>query len=80
MKKIIAAALSLMMLLSVAGAFAEAAPVTVSIWSTFTAAQEEFLKKAAADFNAANPGYEVIIQSQPNQGFLNLVYNSVVNH
>ncbi|MBQ7185002.1 MAG: extracellular solute-binding protein [Clostridia bacterium] len=79
MKKIIAAALSLMMLLSVAGAFAEAAPVTVSIWSTFTDAQDAYLRQAAADFNAANPGYEVIIQTQPNQGFTSTVYQSVVN-
>ena len=79
MKKIIAAALSLMMLLSVAGALAEAAPVTVSIWSTFTDAQDAYLRQAAADFNAANPGYEVIIQTQPNQGFTSTVYQSVVN-
>ena len=79
MKKIIAAALSLMMLLSVAGALAESAPVTVSIWSTFTDAQDAYLRQAAADFNAANPGYEVIIQTQPNQGFTSTVYQSVVN-
>jgi spermidine/putrescine-binding protein len=58
MKKIIAAALSLMMLLSVAGAFAEAAPVTVSIWSTFTDAQDAYLRQAAADFNAWVPAFE----------------------
>ena len=79
MKKIIAAALSLMMLLSVAGALAEAAPVTVSIWSTFTNEQDAYLRKTAEDFNASQSEYVVEVQTQPNQGFTSTVYQSVVN-
>ncbi len=77
-KRLFALALAAMMLLSVA-AVAETAPVKVSIWSTFTDAQDEYLRKAAADFNAANPEYEVEVQTQPRQNFESTVYQSVVN-
>ncbi len=79
MKKILALALSLMMLLSIVGAVAETAPVTVSIWSTFTNDQDAYLRKTAEDFNASQSEYVVEVQTQPNQGFTSTVYQSVVN-
>lgn len=52
----------------------------VVIWSTFTDKQDEYLRKAAADFSASQDKYEVEVQTQPNQNFTSTVYNAVVNH
>lgn len=62
----------------------DAAPVAgektvVTIWSTYTDAQKEYLEKAAADFSASQDQYEVVVQDQPRADFTNNVYNAVVN-
>lgn len=54
--------------------------VQISIWSTFTEAQDAYLNKTAQEFNASQDKYEVVVQPQPYQGFLGAVYNAVLNH
>lgn len=55
------------------------AATQVSVWHTFTDAQQEALTKFAADFNASQDEYEVIVESQTYSGFLDSVYNAVAN-
>ncbi len=54
------------------------APTKVTIWHTFTNQQEAYLLQAAADFNAANPGLQVEVLSQPYSGFTATVYSAVI--
>jgi len=75
----VAAVLTAAMLIPAGAAFAEGEKTTVSIWSTFTDAQDAYLRKTAEDFNALNPEYEVIVQTQENKNFTSNVYQSVVN-
>ena len=49
-----------------------------AIWHTFTKGQEEYLAKAVADFNASQEKYEIELLSQPYDGFLDSVKNSVI--
>ena len=76
----IAAVLTAAMLLPAGAAFAEGEKTTVSIWSTFTDAQDAYLRQTAAAFNELHPEYEVIVQTQDNKNFTSNVYQSVVNH
>ena len=49
-----------------------------AIWHTFTKGQEEYLAKAVAGFNASQDKYEIELLSQPYDGFLDSVKNSVI--
>ncbi len=51
--------------------------VQVVVWHTFTEDQEKSLSEIAAAYSAENPGVEVLVQSQPRQGFLDKVFNAV---
>jgi len=51
--------------------------VQVVVWHTFTEDQEKSLSEIAAAYGAENPGVEVLVQSQPRQGFLDKVFNAV---
>lgn len=55
------------------------AATQVTIWHTFTDAQQTALEKFAADFNASQSDYEVVVESQAYSGFLDSVYNAVAN-
>ena len=55
------------------------AATQVTIWHTFTDAQQAALEKFAADFNASQSDYEVVVESQAYSGFLDNVYNAVAN-
>lgn len=55
------------------------AATQVTIWHTFTDAQQTALEKFAADFNASQSDYEVVVESQAYSGFLDNVYNAVAN-
>ena len=79
LRSIVAVLLAAALLLSCTAAFAEGEKVKVQIWSTFTNAQDEYLRNTAASFNASQDKYEVEVQTQPNQGFTSTVYNAVVN-
>lgn len=77
MKKIICMAMALTFAIA---AFACAQAATkVTIWHTFTDAQQAALEKYAADFNASQSDYEVVVESQAYSGFLDSVYNAVAN-
>ena len=54
------------------------AKTKVTIWHTFTEGQEEYLKKAVADYNASQDTAEVELLSQPYEGFTNTVNSAVV--
>ncbi|HOQ64278.1 MAG TPA: extracellular solute-binding protein, partial [Clostridia bacterium] len=54
------------------------AKTRVTIWHTFTEGQEEYLKKAVADYNASQDTAEVELLSQPYEGFTNTVHSAVV--
>ena len=77
MKKFFALLVAVMMVVAM---FATASAATkVSIWHTFTDAQQAALEKFAADFNATQTEYEVVVESQAYSGFLDSVYNAVAN-
>lgn len=77
MRKIVALAAAAVMLFALCASAGAATQVT--IWHTFTDAQQATLEKAAADFNASQSDYEVIVESQAYSGFLNNVYTAVAN-
>ena len=81
MKKFAALLCALVMVLSMcACATAESAEtVKVTIWHTFTNDQQADLEKFAADFNASQSEYEVIVESQAYSGFTDTVFNAVAN-
>lgn len=49
----------------------------VTIWHTFTKAQEEYLKKTVEGFNAMSKTAQVELLQQPRQGFSDAVYSGV---
>ena len=50
----------------------------VTIWGTWTDAQQEFLIKAAADFTASQDLYEVVYEGQEYKGFSDTCYQAVM--
>lgn len=80
MRTLTAVVLALVLALCcVAPAMAEETKTTVTIWSTFTGAQKEYLEKTAADFTASQEQYEVVVQDQPTANFTQNVYSAVMN-
>ena len=51
---------------------------TVTIWHTYTDAQNDALNKAAEEFNASQDKYTVLVESQDRTGFDNTVYQAVM--
>ena len=51
---------------------------SVTIWHSYTDAQEDYLNKAAADFNASQENYTVVVESQPKDGLQDKVYQAVM--
>jgi len=78
LRSVLAMILAVVMLVACAAGFAEG-KTTVTIWSTFTKGQDEYLRKAVADFNAQSAAYEVVVETQPNSGFTTAVRNAVQN-
>ena len=80
MKKFVALLAALVMVVSMcACATAESEAVKVTIWHTFTNDQQAALEQFAADFNASQSEYEVIVESQAYSGFTDTVFNAVAN-
>ncbi len=79
MRVVVIAVLALAISLCAFSVLAENAKVKVSIWSTFTDAQDAYLRKTADEFNASQDQYVVEVQTQPNKGFTSTVYQSVTN-
>ena len=77
MKKLFALAVAAVMLFALCAS--ASAATTVTIWHTFTDAQQTALEKFAADFNASQDEYVVVVESQAYSGFLDNVYNAVAN-
>lgn len=77
MKKIIALMAAAVMIFALCASASAATKVT--IWHTFTDAQDAALNKFAADFNASQSEYEVVLETQAYSGFLNNVYSAVAN-
>lgn len=50
----------------------------VTIWHSYTDAQEEYLNKAATDFNASQDAYELKVESQPKDGLQDKIYQAVM--
>lgn len=77
MKKLISIMVAAMLLVAVCAS--ASAATQVSIWHTFTNDQQAALEKFAADFNASQSEYEVLVESQAYSGFTDAVYNAVAN-
>ena len=77
MKKLVALMVAAMMLVALCAT--ASAATTVTVWHTFTDAQQAALEAFAAEFNASQSDYEVLIQSQEYSGFLDSVYLAVAN-
>jgi len=77
MRKFVAVLAAAVMLFALCAS--ASAATQVSIWHTFTDEQQSALEKFAADFNASQTEYEVIVESQAYSGFLDSVYNAVAN-
>ena len=77
MRKLVALMAAAAMLVAFCAGASAATQVT--IWHTFTDAQQAALEKFAADFNASQSDYEVVVESQAYSGFLDSVYNAVAN-
>ena len=76
--KVLFAVMAVIMLIASIGAPAMAEEkVKVTIWHTFTDAQQDYLVKAATDFNASQDKYEVVVESQAYPGFTNTVSSAV---
>ena len=52
--------------------------VTVTLWDSYTDAQNDYLEKAIADFNASQNQYEVVRESQARDGLSEKIYNAVM--
>ena len=85
-KKIVAIVVAVVLVLACAvGAYmmlkpkTTAAPTTVTIWHTFTDAQQEALTAFANEFNESQSEYVVEVQEQAYSGFLDSVYQAVAN-
>ena len=61
MRKIVALAAAAVMLFALCAS--ASAATTVTIWHTFTDNQQAYLEQAAADFNASQDEYEVIVEA-----------------
>ncbi|MCR4706646.1 MAG: extracellular solute-binding protein [Clostridiales bacterium] len=72
-------ALALAACLMIALAAAASAATEVKIWHTFTEGQQAALEKYAADFNASQSDYTVILESQAFSGFTDAVYQATAN-
>ena len=77
MRKIVALVAAAVMLFALCAS--ASAATTVTIWHTFTDNQQAYLEQAAADFNASQDEYEVVVEAQAYSGFLDSVYNAVAN-
>ncbi|MFR6025541.1 MAG: extracellular solute-binding protein [Christensenellales bacterium] len=77
MRKLVALMAAAVMLVAFCAGASAATQVT--IWHTFTDAQQAALEQFAADFNASQSDYEVVVESQAYSGFLDNVYNAVAN-
>lgn len=55
------------------------AATRITLWHTFTEAQQAALDKFAAEFNAMQSDYEIVMETQAYSGFLDNVYNAVAN-
>ena len=77
MKRIVSMAAAIMMLFALCAS--ACAATKMSIWHTFTDEQQAALERFAADFNASQSDYQVIVESQAYSGFLDSVYNAVAN-
>ena len=62
MRKLVALMAAAVMLVAFCAGASAATQIT--IWHTFTNAQQEALEKFAADFNASQSDYEVGVESQ----------------
>lgn len=80
-KNVLSLMLALCLILSVLAvpAMAEGAKTEVVIWHTFTNDQQTALEKFAADFNASQTEYEVVVKSQEYSGFTDTVYQATAN-
>lgn len=76
-KKVAALMLALALVMGAAGAAVAEDKVKVTIWHTFTKAQEEYINKAVSDFNASQDKVVVEALTQPYSGFTDSVYNAV---
>ena len=77
MRKFVALMAAAVMLFALCASASAATQVT--IWHTYTNDQQAALEKFAADFNASQSDYEVVVESQAYSGFLDSVYNAVAN-
>ena len=77
MKKLIALVAALVMVLGMC--VSASAATEVQIWHTFTNDQQAALEKYAADFNASQSDYEVVVMSQAYSGFTDAVFQAVAN-
>ena len=77
--RFLAALLAVLMLVSVMGIASAEGKTTVTVWSTFTDAQDAYMRKMAEEFNASQDQYEVVVETQPNSNFTSNVYTAVVN-
>lgn len=93
MKKLLSILLALLMVFSLAacnqnqgnsgdnnqgGGDANGEPATVTIWHSYTEGQKDYLEKAAADFNASQDLYTVVVESQPKDGLQDKIYQAVM--
>ena len=83
MKKLLTVVLAALMVLSLAGCGGEttntpAEKTKVTIWGTWTDAQQELLQKFAADFTASQDKYEVVYEGQVYNGFDDTLYQAVM--
>ncbi len=76
MKKVVGMLLLLSLVIMMSGAIAA---TQVTVWHTFTEGQQAALEKFAADFNASQSDYEVILESQAYSGFTDAVYQATAN-
>lgn len=84
MKKLLTILLSVFMALTLVacggGNDEPTGKVSVEVWHTYTEGQKAYLEEAAANFNAEHDDIEVIIKEQAYQGFVDTVYNAVMNN
>ena len=77
MKKLVALMVAAMMLVALCAT--ASAATTVTIWHTYTDAQQEALQSFADEFNAMQDEYFVDVQSTALSGFADNVYQAVAN-
>lgn len=77
LRKTMTMLLALVLTLGLMAPAAAQGKTQVVLWHTFTEEQETSLQEIARAYNAENPDVEVVVQSQPGQGFLDKVFNGV---